>query len=510
MKNLFIILISAVVAVSLASCGKNENSENIGASQAPDSSYSNEVNTAFDSGDGSEMKTDGERNDSELSDTAKTEDETDGETKNDSGDNEDSVTLSNENTYTGKSTDKADSGNSSEASRPASSGSSTGKPATTTKSVSTKPASETTTKAPTTTGSGASTTTAPHVTSGGDLPQDNKPAAPAPSYPLKGTIKTDPNADYNTPQVNFSRICEGAGPLTSHQIYVGSHDFMFLGETVADYTGTNLCNDAKLKKLASIMNDRDAWAKENGIKLYFMICPNKATVYSDNVPSSLTGASYTRLDQVTDYLTANSTVEIIDLRSPLKSARSAYGDSLYYKYDTHWTQDAGFVAYTELMKHVNSDFKNAVYYPKSAFNINTYETYMKDMPYYLGYYDRFTDYGTVYSLKEGPAASLITKKSDGNWGQFAFCYQWPDGYRDNLKYFKYRSKNTGAPSVYVYRDSFSIALVPFIKESFYESTFDWDRNFSKSEILASGADVVIIQVVEKSIGEIIQSRTFID
>lgn len=64
--------------------------------------------------------------------------------------------------------------------------------------------------------------------------------------------------------------------------------------------------------------------------------------------------------------------------------------------------------------------------------------------------------------------------------------------------------------MYVYRDSFSIALVPFIKESFYESTFDWDRNFSKSEILASGADVVIIQVVEKSIGEIIQSRTFID
>lgn len=335
-------------------------------------------------------------------------------------------------------------------------------------------------------------------------------AVPAESNPLKSEEDPDAYDDCNTPHVGRGRIKEGAGPLTDHNIYIGNNDFMFIGETVADYTGTNLYRDARLERLAEIMTERNEWAKENGIKFYFVICPNKATVYSDYVPEKLVKTEYSRLDQVVDYFNENTDVTLIDLRDALIGAREEYGDSLYYKYDTHWNQNGGFVAYSEIMKYVSGDFENAVVYNDDSFNIAEYETYMKDMPYYLGFYSKYYDEGPVYSLKVGPAATLVSKKSDGNWGQFRFAYEWEDGYRDNLVYTAFESKNSEAPSLYMLRDSYAIALVPFFKESFSKSVFNWTRDFSKSEILESGADVVIFEITEKNLDEIFTTRPFTD
>lgn len=394
-----------------------------------------------------------------------------------------------------------------------SSTSTSGKPAST--SGSTKPTVTTKPSTSATSGSQTTNTTKPAETTTGSS-SNNTPTPsgpPAPSYPLKGDIPTDPNANYNIPKVDESRLYIGSGPLTEDNIYIGTNEFMFSGLTLPDFTGDNLWSDSKVKKLSTMMTDRSDWCTENGIEFYFVICPNKASVYGDYMPSSVTPAEYTRCDQIVDYLKANSSANVIDLRSTLTAARATYGDELFFKYDSHWTQTGGFVAYSEIMKHVKADLGNAVVYTSNDFNITYYETYMRDMPYLLGFYDKYAERGekgAVYSLKNGPDASLIIKQSQSPEAQYAFCYEWPNGYRDDLVYAKFQSKNTSAPKLYMYRDSFGIALVPFFKESFSESIFDWDRQFSRSEILDSGADVVIIEVVEKYLSEIINKRTFID
>lgn len=331
---------------------------------------------------------------------------------------------------------------------------------------------------------------------------------PAESNPIKGKQKTSPSADYNIPKVSKSQL-KGGGPYTDQQVYIGENDFMFIGESIPDYEGT-MFKDSRLMKLAKIMNERNEWAKENGIKLYFVVCPNKASIYGDYLSSLVTPADYTRLDQAIDYMNENSEVKVIDLRSALKNARNTYGDDLYYNYDTHWNSNGGFVAYTEIMKYITKDFPNAVTFSSSDFNIKNYETYMKDMPWYLGYYDAYYDEGPVYSLKVGPAAKLVSKQSETPTGQYAFSYRWKDGYHDGLKFFKYKSKNTSAPSVYMMRDSYAISLVPFFKESFSESTFSWTSAFSKSEILSAKPDIVICEVVERSLMSFINARSLSD
>lgn len=334
---------------------------------------------------------------------------------------------------------------------------------------------------------------------------------PAPEvHPLKNDLDTsNPNEEYNRAQVNRRRITEGAGPLTSHNIYVGKNDFLFYGAAIDDFTGNTTLDSRTLTKLSEMMNARDEWARERGIALYLVICPDKSTVYSDYVPDKIASANKTAADLAVEELSQNSTVRVIDLREPLIAARDEYGDSLYYKYDTHWNNNGGYVAYREIMRRIGEDVPSGYTLDRDDFDIAEYETYMKDMMYYLGHYDRYKDNGPVYTLKSGLTATLTDSRSDGLWGQFRFCSRWSDGYNDSLKYLDYTNiYNSDAPSVYVLRDSFAVSLVHFIKDSFNRSVFNWTYDFNREEIEKADPDIVIIELVEKNLGEMINSRTF--
>lgn len=335
----------------------------------------------------------------------------------------------------------------------------------------------------------------------------DEPAPPAQSNPLKGSRPTDPNEDYNTPQLSFKRIKEGAGPLGDHKIYVGKNEFMFLGEEVDYITGKNLLDDSSVRRIAGNLTKIDEWAKENGMKFYLLICPNKSTVYSDYLPSDkVSVAGQTSRQKLVRYLSENTEVSVTDATDALIAARKEYGDELFYNYDTHWTQHAGYIAYAELMKAIRADNDKAVFCPREKYNIAEYETYMKDNAYYLGFYDAFTDSGPVYSLKMGPEAVLTEKHSDTPQGQFRFCYTWDNGFRDDLKHVVFESSAKEAPAAYMLRDSFSIAMFPFMKESFSKSTYEWSYSQRAGEILDSGADILILEVVERSLYELTTAR----
>lgn len=334
---------------------------------------------------------------------------------------------------------------------------------------------------------------------------------PAPEvHPLKNDADTsNPYEDYNTAQVNYRRIKDGSGPLTDHNIYVGKNEFLFYGAAIDDFTGATTLTSRKLSKLSDMMNERDAWAREQGIALYLVICPDKSTVYPDYVPDKLSQAESSAADLAVAELAENSTVRVIDLREPLIAARGEYGDSLYYKYDTHWNNNGGYVAYREIMSRIDADVPGAYTLKRDEFDITQHETYMKDMLYYLGHYDRYKDEGPVYTLKSGLTATLTNSLSDGLWGQFRFCARWDDGYNDSLKYLDYTNVyNADAPSVYMLRDSFAVSLVHFISDSFNRSVFNWTFNFDRKEIAEVSPDVVIIELVEKNLPELINTRTF--
>ena len=328
----------------------------------------------------------------------------------------------------------------------------------------------------------------------------------APSRPLKSTRPTDPNEDYNTPKVARGRIKEGAGPLTENGIYIGTNEFMFLGEETDYISGESILSDKAISHIAERLVSIDEWAKEHGIDFYLLICPNKSTVYADYVPDKVKKADVTSRDLLVAYLEKNTSVKYVDSTDAVIAARERFGDELFFKYDTHWTQHAGHAAYWELMKKICADHPEAKAYPAGMFNVTEYETYMKDNAYYLGYYDEFTDFGPVYSLKVGPEATMTENGGGSSHGQFRFCNHWETGFREDLKFVCFESVNPDAPGAYILRDSFSIAMFPFLKESFSTSAFDWSYSCKADDILSRGAKVLVLEVVERSLGELASAR----
>ena len=327
------------------------------------------------------------------------------------------------------------------------------------------------------------------------------------SRPLKSTRPTNPYEDYNTPKVARGRIKEGAGPLGDSEIYVGTDGMMFFGEEIDYFTGKSLLDEKTLAHIADKLAAIDEWARRNGIDFYFMICPNKSTVYADLLPESVTGAEATNRTLLVERL-KDTSVRVVDATDAVIAARREFGDGLYFKYDTHWNQHGGYAAYAELMRVIRADSPSAKLYGADMFNVSEYEAYMKDNAYYLGYYDAFTDFGPVYSLKVGPEAEMTEHSDNESHGQFRFCNHWETGFREDLSYVCFESVNPDAPAAYMLRDSFSIGMLPFLKESFSTSAFDWAFNCRADEILSRGTKVLILEVVERSIGELSGARIY--
>lgn len=325
---------------------------------------------------------------------------------------------------------------------------------------------------------------------------------------ISDTVFPSPNESYNIPRLFLEDIKPGT---VCEHVIIGYDDYMFYEDTVNDFIGSGFLSESVYNRLVQTLRERNNWAESNGKKFYFVIAPNKNTVYPDYMPEGYTMGTYRRYDQFVELL-ESAGITAVDLRGTMAAAVQEVPErNLYYKYDTHWNNHAGYFAYRATMDMIKEDFPNVVIHDKSEYQINYCETYMKDLAYYLGYYSYLKDYGPVYTLKSGRTATLEYYTPKASWGQFTFAYVWPDGYSDKLYYFQYRNDyNQGAPNAYIMRDSYSIAMVPFLKDSFYRSTYNWTFGFDKNEIINADADVIIVIVAERNLRNYANGETVID
>lgn len=316
------------------------------------------------------------------------------------------------------------------------------------------------------------------------------------------------NATQNQQKVNLATVRPGA---MLYGVLVGYDNYLFYKDTLNDFIGVGELNSALYDKAVKDLKARNDWVEANGKKFYFVIAPNKNSVYPDYMPEGYTLAEYRRYDQFVKLL-GEAGITAVDLRETMTNAVKANPqENLYYKYDTHWNNHAGYHAYRRTMDLIDDDFPNVVIHDRSEYQINYAETYMKDLCWYTGNYDRVVDYGPVYTLKSGSQAKLTWKDSAVKYGQYEFSHIDEQGYSDRLVYFQYTNEaNADAPNIYVMRDSYSIALVPFMKDSFYKSTFNWTWNFDKSDITESEADIVMVIVAERNLRNYVNNKAVVD
>ena len=257
------------------------------------------------------------------------------------------------------------------------------------------------------------------------------------------------------------------------QVIVGKNGFLFFNETADSYTGKNQMTDDEIASAAQALLNMQDHAKEHGAEFVFVCAPNKATVYSGDMPARYKKyIGETELDRLYSALDGLG-VAYLDLRETLTDA--AQSSLVYHKRDTHWNGAGALIAYeciSERLGRETADFGEAILTHDFEGDLDALlypgkSAYDDDVTY--DFTDRFV-YTSAYS---NPMNMSISTRSDG------------DG------------------KALVFRDSFGNAMIPFIASSYSEARFERANPYRIDMLDEYQADDVVVIIAERNIRDLI-------
>jgi len=318
-------------------------------------------------------------------------------------------------------------------------------------------------------------------------------------YPLKAEYEPEWDEEQNEKNVPENMLYINSPTAIERGVYIGYNDWYYYYDTIADYTGRNLMSDGELLRWLNTYQKQYDYCKQNGIEYYLTFAPNKNTIYPEYMHESYTRAEYTRMDQLVEYIKANSDIPVIEVKDDLLEAKAADPDTfLYHRLDTHWNQHAGFIAVNAILEELQTKFPTLELLKEDEYRVDYMETYMKDQAWYIGYYDSFYQEAPQYTPINGWQAELL-EIDDTMFGQCNFAYVWPDGYQEcnHVSVFTNPQK-ADAPSVVMFRDSFAIPMIHFMTEAFSDISFYWS-DFDIIKLRLAEPDVVIVEIAERNL-----------
>lgn len=136
--------------------------------------------------------------------------------------------------------------------------------------------------------------------------------------------------------------------IHSTQVLLGKEQWLFYktqidGHPIDDYRGVNHFSEEELQIIAqNLIDNRNYFQNELGIRLVYMGIPNKESVYKEYMPDTVYRIrEKTRADQLADYIKDHTNLEYVYPKAELISAKEKA--QVYYMTDTHWNHIGAFV-----------------------------------------------------------------------------------------------------------------------------------------------------------------------
>lgn len=278
---------------------------------------------------------------------------------------------------------------------------------------------------------------------------------------------------------------------SSTTVVVGREGWLFFANenVLEDYMNVIPFKSEDLEKMGSILEERRVWLERKGLKLFILVAPNKHTIYSEYLPRNIHKlGKESRLDQAKTYLErCYPKLEFLDVRETLFNAKRT--QRLYYKTDTHWNSYGAFIAYGELMKRIGLHFPAAKRYSLDDFTLNVQEYRAGSLARMLSLSDRLVEETVTLVPKfdhrardvESPPANSLHRKGGISVREV---------------------DDPHLPKAVIFHDSFTVALMPFLSESFRRSVYAWTSDFLPELIERENPDIVIIECVERYINRL--------
>jgi hypothetical protein len=153
--------------------------------------------------------------------------------------------------------------------------------------------------------------------------------------------------------------------LQSGPILIGKNGWLFFDAEHCqsyDYMGQAPFSPEALARWKEYLERRRAYLAARGIHYLFVVAPNQTTIYPEMLPDTIrVKKGKTRLEQLTEFLARNSSLEIVDLGRPLREAKSR--GQVYYRADTHWSGLGCYVAWGSICRRLRPWFPDIRWKP---------------------------------------------------------------------------------------------------------------------------------------------------
>jgi len=261
------------------------------------------------------------------------------------------------------------------------------------------------------------------------------------------------------------------------KVLVGKDGCLFLqndtNRVVEQNSGSLKLTESKLEKWLRILETRFAVLKNRDIKYYFLIAPNKESIYPEYLPSD-----YEICEDRTVYQLINACKSHnLPLYYPidiLKSYKSQY--QIYPSGDSHWNGIGGFIAYGYIMSIIKRDFTTNI--------LDWEEVKFVEGEILLDLGNKLTPPQTsvfAWGMVKQPQAQIIYDNKVINSGHIRLT----------------SNKNKSLPTTVIFHDSFMESMLLFLMESFSEIYLLRSPSLDYDLIKKIKPDVVISEMVER-------------
>lgn len=275
------------------------------------------------------------------------------------------------------------------------------------------------------------------------------------------------------------------------QVLIGANDDLYSVRLELDtYLRKNIFRRGEIERMRSDFTYRKEYLKKQGIDYYVVICPTKYSIYPESLPWYIKPYdTISRTDQFINLLNEID-IQVVDLRKSLNAAKDTIPQQLFRKTDNHWNDLGSFVAYLSIMQQIAKNHPEVKPLNFSDFEVTPEETDGGNLAFILNKQKQMRDVN--YSFKPKFSIDVDTVKenpypvpSDFDPGDFFDKFYLPD--------------NSSLPKILIFHDSFTLSLQQYMKYSFSESVFIWDKwEFKLNEpiVEAEQPDIYVTIVLE--------------
>ncbi len=153
--------------------------------------------------------------------------------------------------------------------------------------------------------------------------------------------------------------CKTEPDTTGTGIIIGEDGWLFeetsgIYSEFGDYTGKTLFTEDELEQILKTVKAKRTFFAKTNTDFIIVIVPDKMNVYSDKLPGEIQSqrSADTRIKQVYDYIKKNTRITMVDLSELFSMNYTAF--DLYERTDSMLSDMGAYLAYTEIVKAVNS------------------------------------------------------------------------------------------------------------------------------------------------------------